>query len=245
MRIRIEQLTGQSATPICMMGVSFQSIGSALETTKSLIRELCISMKLDCSVSLLPAAQPKGSSELFTIHGISFGSWSEAQEKALTDPFTEEAVFLLYGKGTVPDPRRFSSPSFSSDPYAWIKTAGEDGKTMSLRFNPGHIDLELYYATSLEVMTKLVLSRIGIEVTSASPTIERYKNRGGDSNVARYEIGADYLKVEFGDGGIYLFDYTKPGRESVERMKKLAIAGEGLNSFINTNVRKNYSRKIR
>ena len=245
MKIRTEQLTGRSATPICMNGVSFQSIGSALETTKNLLRELCMSMKLDCSFSLLPAAQPKGSNALFTIHGVSFGPWSETHEKALTDPFTEEAVFLLYSKGTTPDLRSFNTPTFSSDPYAWINAAGEDGKTMSLRFNPGHLDVELYFATSLEAMVKPVLNRAGIAATSASPTMERYRNRGGDSNVARYEIGPDYLKVEFGDGGLYLFDYTKPGRENVERMKKLAIAGEGLNSFINTNVRKNYSRKIR
>ncbi|CAN5496696.1 hypothetical protein BH10BDE1_BH10BDE1_23770 [soil metagenome] len=244
MKIRTEQLTGKAATPISMIGLSFPTIEAALAATKNLLREVIMSMKLDCAFSLLPAARPKELVPLFTIHGLSFGAWDESQAKNLVDPLTEEAVFLLYAKGTTPDTRRFYSPKFSSYPYAWMKTAGDDGKSITLLFNPGHLDVALYFPTSLEVVVGPALKKVGIVVTNSAPSMEKYSDHGGDSNVSRYEIGLDYLKVEFGDGGVYLYDYAKPGRESVEHMKKLAAAGQGLNSFINTNVRKNYSKKL-
>jgi hypothetical protein len=76
-------------------------------------------------------------------------------------------------------------------------------------------------------------------------TMERYKNLGGDSGVVAYEIGPGSIKVEFGDGGLYLYNNQSAGTESIEVMKKLAIAGEGLNSFINRKVRKGYASKLR
>ena len=60
-----------------------------------------------------------------------------------------------------------------------------------------------------------------------------------------YEIGADSITVEFGDGSIYLYNYTATGQRNVEHMKALAEGGRGLNSFINTDVRKAYARKLR
>ncbi len=75
--------------------------------------------------------------------------------------------------------------------------------------------------------------------------MEQYKNLGRDSGVMAYEIGSDYIKVEFNDGAIYLYTYASAGSENIEEMKKLAIEGEGLNSFINTHVRKDYESKLR
>jgi len=75
--------------------------------------------------------------------------------------------------------------------------------------------------------------------------MESYKNLGGDSNVIAYEIGTDYIKVQFGDGSIYLYTYESAGQSNIERMKSLAIEGEGLNSFIMKNVRKSYASKLR
>jgi hypothetical protein len=75
--------------------------------------------------------------------------------------------------------------------------------------------------------------------------VERYQNRGGDSGVAGYEFGADYIRVQFKDGAIYLYTHASAGAQNIEQMKRLAEAGQGLNSFISTTVRKSYASKER
>ncbi len=75
--------------------------------------------------------------------------------------------------------------------------------------------------------------------------MERYMNLGGDSGVVAYEIGSDYIKVEFKDNSLYLYNYQSPGASDVEHMKKLAIAGQGLNSYIGRVVKKRYAAKLR
>lgn len=75
--------------------------------------------------------------------------------------------------------------------------------------------------------------------------MERYKNLGGDSGVVAYEIGSDFIRVQFSDGEIYLYTYASAGSHHIEHMKQLARNGQGLNSFINTTVRKAYARKER
>lgn len=75
--------------------------------------------------------------------------------------------------------------------------------------------------------------------------MERYGNIDGDSGVAAYESGADFIRVQFSDGSVYLYTYASAGSQSIEHMKALAAAGRGLNAFINTSVKKSYSRKER
>lgn len=75
--------------------------------------------------------------------------------------------------------------------------------------------------------------------------MERYRNSGGDSGVTAYESGSDYIKVQFSDNSLYLYNYSKPGSHHVETMKGLADAGRGLNSYINKNVKYNYAAKLR
>lgn len=58
-----------------------------------------------------------------------------------------------------------------------------------------------------------------------------------------YEIGEDYIKVKFRSGGVYLYNYSAPGRDNVERMKELATAGKGLSTFISRYVREDYAAK--
>ena len=70
-----------------------------------------------------------------------------------------------------------------------------------------------------------------------------YKNLSGNSGVAAYEIGDDYIKVEFLDGEVYIYDYAEPGPEDVERMKELG-AGQGLHTYINQYVRERYASKL-
>ncbi|NVL89550.1 MAG: hypothetical protein HWN69_00950 [Desulfobacterales bacterium] len=75
--------------------------------------------------------------------------------------------------------------------------------------------------------------------------MERYKNLGGNSGVSAYEIGDDSIKVEFSDNALYLYTYASAGSHNIEQMKNLALQGHGLNSFINTTVRKGYASKLR
>ena len=73
--------------------------------------------------------------------------------------------------------------------------------------------------------------------------MERYRNIVGNSGIAAYEIGEDYIVVQFEDGGRYRYSYASAGRENVERLKGLAKAGQGLNTFLSTEVSKLYERK--
>lgn len=75
--------------------------------------------------------------------------------------------------------------------------------------------------------------------------MERYRNIIGDSGVSAYEIGADFIRVQFSTGATYLYTYSSAGSVNIEQMKVLAQKGDGLNSFINTRVRKLYARKER
>lgn len=72
-----------------------------------------------------------------------------------------------------------------------------------------------------------------------------YKDIDGDSGVSAYEYGSDFIRVQFSTGVVYIYIYQSAGAANIERMKKLADAGDGLNAFINTQVRKLYARKER
>jgi hypothetical protein len=75
--------------------------------------------------------------------------------------------------------------------------------------------------------------------------MERYQNLSGNSGVLAYEIGGDFIKVQFKDGSIYLYNYASTGQQDVETMKSLATNGSGLNSFISRYVRKAFAAKMR
>jgi hypothetical protein len=75
--------------------------------------------------------------------------------------------------------------------------------------------------------------------------MEHYRNLGGDSGVSAFEIGADYIRVEFKDGSMYLYTYASTGAARIEQMKSLALQGHGLNAYINTSIGKAYERKER
>ena len=72
--------------------------------------------------------------------------------------------------------------------------------------------------------------------------MERYLNIDGDSGVSGYEIGVDFIRVQFSSGSIYLYTYVSAGQDLIEQMKVLAKTGNGLNAFINTHARKSYVR---
>lgn len=72
-----------------------------------------------------------------------------------------------------------------------------------------------------------------------------YDNAGGNSGVAAYEIGDNWIEVEFkrGKHRHYLYDYNSTGEIHVETMKKLAHMGHGLNSYITSTVKGRYHSK--
>lgn len=72
-----------------------------------------------------------------------------------------------------------------------------------------------------------------------------YANKGGNSGVVSYETTADSITVQFKDGSNYVYDAHKPGIAVVNKMKELAQAGHGLNSYISSVVKGNFSNKYR
>lgn len=74
--------------------------------------------------------------------------------------------------------------------------------------------------------------------------MERYLDVSGTSGIVAYEIGPDFIHVKFRAGGTYVYDGTAPGTAHVTRMKELAIAGQGLGTYISKYVRGNYARKL-
>ena len=72
--------------------------------------------------------------------------------------------------------------------------------------------------------------------------MNRYANLNGNSNVIAYEIGEDYIKVQFSDYSIYEYTYTSAGSYNVEEMKSCALRGYGLNGYIMRNCRYGYKK---
>lgn len=72
---------------------------------------------------------------------------------------------------------------------------------------------------------------------------ERYSSTG-DSGVVSYDLGADSITLQFKNSAVYLYNYEKPGKEHVERMKQLAIAGSGLSTYVSQHVKNAYARRL-
>lgn len=73
--------------------------------------------------------------------------------------------------------------------------------------------------------------------------MEKYKNTSGSSGVDSYRIETESITVRFKDGAMYKWTNQSAGSANIDHMKKLALQGSGLNSFINTSVRKKYASK--
>ncbi len=69
-----------------------------------------------------------------------------------------------------------------------------------------------------------------------------YKNWGGNSNIYAFSIGTDYIDVQFNGGKVYRYSYCSAGKAKVDQMKRLAMQGQGLNSYIMRNARDDYER---
>ena len=71
-----------------------------------------------------------------------------------------------------------------------------------------------------------------------------YGNHSGNSPIRSYAASASSIRIWFEDGGIYEYDDSRPGHEHVQAMMRLAEQGNGLATYINRHVRKNYARKL-
>jgi hypothetical protein len=72
---------------------------------------------------------------------------------------------------------------------------------------------------------------------------EKYKNRGGNSGIDLYELRRGAIAVTFNDGSEYLYTRAATGKSQVAYMRRLAIQGEGLNSYINRRIGTGYESK--
>ncbi len=68
----------------------------------------------------------------------------------------------------------------------------------------------------------------------------QYSNIAGDSKIIGYDEGQDYIIVHFINGDSYTYSFDTAGEYNVQQMKLLASQGEGLNSYINQNVKYSY-----
>ena len=89
------------------------------------------------------------------------------------------------------------------------------------------------------------LSQGSAVAQSAETVMKPYLDVKGTSNVSGYGIGRSWIIVQFKDGSMYLYTGRSCGAETVREMKRLASLGEGLNSFINKNVKESYAEKLK
>ena len=75
--------------------------------------------------------------------------------------------------------------------------------------------------------------------------LQRYRNLSGKSNVYAFEVLTDAVIVQFNDKTVYTYQLQKVGTSNLMEMKRLALAGVGLNSLINRTpaIRKGHSGK--
>ena len=60
-----------------------------------------------------------------------------------------------------------------------------------------------------------------------------YSSKSGkNSGVIAYENGNDYILVQFSNRKKYKYTYTTAGPDAVEQMKKYALKGEKLSTYI-------------
>jgi hypothetical protein len=70
-----------------------------------------------------------------------------------------------------------------------------------------------------------------------------YSNLSGDFGVVAYDVGDDFIKVQFRHSRkVYVYNSAKPGWSHVQQMQRLAAAGRGLSTYISQHVGKNFSK---
>ena len=73
--------------------------------------------------------------------------------------------------------------------------------------------------------------------------MQRYSDIDRDSGVREFEIHDTSIIICFsGSRKTYTYSYQSAGKYHIEQMKRLALAGEGLNAYINKNVKDKSAR---
>jgi hypothetical protein len=73
--------------------------------------------------------------------------------------------------------------------------------------------------------------------------MQKYADTNNDSGVDSFEIDDSSITVWFeGASRPYTYSYSVAGNHHVDKMKQLALAGDGLNAYINYNVKFKYDR---
>lgn len=62
--------------------------------------------------------------------------------------------------------------------------------------------------------------------------MKQYRNLSGESGVVAYHVGPDFIDVEFSGGSRYRYSEASATDDDIGEMKKLAVAGRGLSTFI-------------
>lgn len=63
-----------------------------------------------------------------------------------------------------------------------------------------------------------------------------YKGLNGNSGILRYATGADFIMVAFkGSRDTYVYHNEIVGKEYIDEMKRLALKGKGLSTYISQN----------
>ena len=57
--------------------------------------------------------------------------------------------------------------------------------------------------------------------------MKRYGNLHGNSGIAAYEDGDDFIRIRFTSGGIYLYTYESTSEDNIEEMKELGKKAKG------------------
>lgn len=75
--------------------------------------------------------------------------------------------------------------------------------------------------------------------------MKKYRNLSGKSAVVMYELAKDVVTVRFATEAVYRYSNQSAGSENIRKMKVLALAGKGLGTFIESNVKDKFARKVR
>ena len=71
--------------------------------------------------------------------------------------------------------------------------------------------------------------------------MQKYADTNRDSGVESFELNETSITVKFkGTAKTYTYSYQSAGQQHVEAMKRLALSGDGLNAYINKNVKNKY-----
>jgi hypothetical protein len=75
--------------------------------------------------------------------------------------------------------------------------------------------------------------------------VDLYRNLSGKSGVAAFEITPDSIAVQFRTGTVYWYTERSVGAFHLNELKRLAIRGEGLSTYISKHpdVSGGYARK--